>query len=117
MRRTASIKLSVSKEQGQKLFALTEAYLSACNQLVPYVIENRCWNRVALHNLSYSKIRAISPLGSQMVCNAIFSVCKAYKNRLIAKGEEIPVICFHRNRSIHFDKRTYTLRGNILSLY
>lgn len=117
MRRTASIKLLVSKEQGQKFFALTEAYLSACNQIVPYVIANRCWNRVALHNLSYSKIRAISPLGSQMVCNVIFSVCKAYKNRLIAKGEEIPVICFHRNRSIHFDKRTYTLRGNILSLY
>jgi putative transposase len=117
MKRTISIKLGVTKDQGQKLFELQEAYISACNQIVPFVIEHRCWNRVALHNLSYSKIRANSPLGSQMVCNAIFSVCKAYKNKLISKGEKIPLIQFRPSRSIHFDKRTYSLRGDSLSLY
>jgi putative transposase len=117
MQRTISIKLSVTKEQSEKLSALQEAYLSVCNQIVPIAIEHRCWNRVALHNLSYSKVRETSPLGSQMVCNAIFSVCKAYKNKLIAKGENIPVIRFHRHRSVHFDKRTYTIRGNGLTLY
>ena len=117
MQRTISIRLKTAKEQGGKLLLLQEAYHAACNDLVPYVVEHRCWNRVALHNLSYSKIRAKSFLGSQMVCNAIFSVCKAYKNRNIVKDEEVPVIQFRKNRSIHFDKRTYSIKGNIVSLY
>jgi IS605 OrfB family transposase len=117
MKRTISIKLETIKEQGQKFFNLGEAFFSACNQLVPFVIEHRCWNRVALHNLTYSTIRASSPLGSQMVCNAIFAVCKAYKNRNILKDEAVQPIRFHKNRSVHFDKRTYSIKGNVLSLY
>lgn len=117
MKRTISIRLEMTNEQSQKLLALREAYLAACNQIVPSVIEHRCWNRVALHHLVYKKVRASSPLGSQMVCNAIFSVCKAYKNRTISKEETVPTIRFHTNRSVHFDKRTYTIKGNTLSLY
>ena len=52
-----------------------------------------------------------------MVCNAIFAVCNAYKNRNIVKGETIPMVRFHKNRSVHFDKRTYTIKGDILTLY
>jgi IS605 OrfB family transposase len=52
-----------------------------------------------------------------MVCNAIFAVCKAYKNKTIIKEETMPVIRFHKNRSVHFDKRTYSIRGDTLSLY
>ena len=117
MKRTISIKLEPTKEQTDQLCNLREAFLSACNQLVPFVTEHHCWNRVALHHLSYKSIREHSGLGSQMVCNAIFAVCKAYKNRNILKGEEIPKIQFHKNRSVHFDKRTYSIKGNILSLY
>ncbi len=79
MLRTVSIKLDTTTEQSESLLALQAAYADACNALVPVVVENRCWNRVALHKLSYYDIRSGSPLGSQMVCNAIFSVCKAYK--------------------------------------
>ena len=117
MKRTISIKLEVTKEQSQQLLNLQEAFLSACNRLVSDVIEHRCWNRVALHNLTYSKIRESSPLGSQMVCNAIFSVCKAYSNRNISKEQIVPQIRFHKGRSVHFDKRTYSIKGNTLSLY
>ena len=117
MKRTISIKLETIKEQEQKFLNLRDAFLSACNQLVPFVMEHRCWNRVALHNLTYSTIRASSTLGSQMVCNAIFAVCKAYKNRNILKDEAMQPIRFHKNRSVHFDKRTYSVKGNILSLY
>jgi IS605 OrfB family transposase len=52
-----------------------------------------------------------------MVCNAIHAVCKAYKNRHILKEETVPVIRFHKGRSVHFDKRTYSMKGDILSLY
>ncbi len=117
MKRTISIKLKLTEGQPNQLRALNEEFLSACNQIVPLVVEHRCWNRVALHNLSYSPIRTCSRLGSQMVCNAIFAVCKAYKNKCILKGEIVPTIRFHKNRSVHFDKRTYSIRGNTLSLY
>lgn len=117
MQRTISISLDTLQEQEQDLLDLQESFCFACNSIVPRVVEYRCWNRVALHKLTYSKVRAISPLGSQMVCNAIFSVCKAYKNRNILKIDEVPTIRFHQNRSVHFDKRTYSIRGNILSLY
>jgi len=117
MKRTISISLETTQEQSQKLFALQEAFLAACNRIVPFAVEHRCWNRVALHTLTYSLIRASSPLGSQMVCNAIFAVCKAYKNKTISKEEIVPTIRFHKNRSIHFDKRTYSLKGDLLSLY
>ncbi len=109
MQRTISIKLEVTKEQSVLLRELQEAFVSACNQIVPFAVEQRCWNRVALHHLSYNRVRSVSNLGSQMVCNAIFSVCKAYKNRCLSK--------IHRNRSVHFDKRTYSLKNNTLSLY
>jgi len=117
MKWTISILLKTIPEQEQHLVKLQDAYRWVCNQIVPNVIEKRCWNRVALHHLVYNTIRKISPLGSQMICNAIFSVCKAYKAKSVGQGEFIPVIQFHKNRSVHFDHRTYTIKGNILSLY
>ena len=81
MLRTASIQLNTTSEQGQALAAMRAAYAEACNRLVPAVTEHRCWNRVALHHHAYSRLRADTHLGSQMTCNAIFSVCKAYQER------------------------------------
>ncbi len=118
MKRTISIKLKVKSTQDTgKLLALKDAFTSACNQVVPFAMENRCWNRVALHNFCYTEVRKKSSLGSQMVCNAIFATCKAYKNRNINKSEEMPKIQFRKNSSVHFDKRTYSIKGNVLSLY
>jgi putative transposase len=120
MLRTASIKVMVSPEQRAALKALQSAYAAACNQLVPVVQAHRCWNRVRLHQLIYNHLRETTPLGSQMVCNSIFSVCKAYKS-LKTRGRiridvPVPVIRFKRP-SVHFDKRTYTLKDQSLSLY
>jgi IS605 OrfB family transposase len=120
MHRTASIKLDTTPEQAKRLAALQAAYADACNRLVPVVIEHRCWNRVALHQRTYTRLRQETPLGSQMTCNAIFSVCKAYKAQRelgrIRKEVPVPALNFRR-ASIHFDKRTYTLTGDTLSLY
>jgi IS605 OrfB family transposase len=55
-----------------------------------------------------------------MVCNAIFSVCKAYKaqKKLGRIRKDAPVPAVHFNRaSVHFDKRTYAIHGERLSLY
>ena len=103
MKRTISIRLETCSLQGQKFYDLQDAYCKACNLIVPAVIENRCWNRFSLHHLVYSHVRQNSLLGSQMVCNAIFSVCKAYRAKAILPNEEVPLIEFHQNRSTHFD--------------
>lgn len=120
MMRTASIRLSASPQQDAALRALQHAYADACNRLVPIVREKRVWNRVALHNLAYSMLRSATPLGSQMCCNAIFSVCKAYTAQKalgrIRKDREVPAIQFER-ASVHFDKRTYSIQGDSVSLY
>jgi len=119
MLKTNSLKLKTTAEQAQGLSELQAAYSDACNQLVPFVVENRCWNRVALHNLAYSYLREKTSLGSQMCCNAIFSVCKAYKSQKALrkiKKDSVPEINFGR-ASVHFDKRTYSFKENSLSLY
>jgi len=119
MLRTASIRLDVSRDQAAALGALQAAYADACNRLVPTVTAHRCWNRVALHKLSYARLRKETPLGAQMVCNAIFSVCKAYKAQKelgrIKKDEPVPVVHFDP-ASVHFDKRTSSIKGEHVRL-
>ena len=117
MKRTISIRLDTISDQEKLLMQLQEAYYSACNQIVPDAVSNRCWNRVALHRLTYSKIRQTSSLGSQMVCNAIYSVCKAYRAKALLPEEMVPTICFRKGRSVHFDKRTYSIKNGTISLY
>ena len=118
MMRTASILLETSSSDAEALLALQSAYAEACSRLVPVVIEHRCWNRVALHQKTYSMLKETSPLGSQMKCNAIYSVCKAYRSQKelgrIRKNEPVPVIQFKR-ASVHFDRRTYTIKGDVIS--
>ena len=117
MKRTISIRLKISSEESKKLAQLQDAYFAVCNQISARAQKNRCWNRVALHHLVYKKMRQTFPLGSQMVCNAIFSVCKAYQAKGFLPKEEIPLIQFRRGRSVHFDKRTYKIKGEEVSLY
>lgn len=119
MLRTASIRLDTTAEQSSRLAALRAAYADACNFLVPIVREHRLWNRVALHQRAYTRLRQTTPLSSQMCCNAIHTVCKAYKAQKtlgrIKKDTPVPAIRFDR-ASVHFDKRTYSLKGEALSL-
>src|SRR5207253_8938327 len=79
--RTACIRLNVTPQQAARLSALRTVYAEACNRLVPLVQAARCWNRVALHQLGYRPLRQETSLGAQMACNAIFSVCKAYRSQ------------------------------------
>src|SRR6267142_2764390 len=120
MMRTASIRLKLTPEQAAKLSALRMAYAEACNWLVPLVQAARCWNRVDLHRLAYRGLRQQTSLGAQMVCKAIFSVCKAYRAQRalgrIRPDTPVPAVCFNR-ASVHFDHRTFTLKGEAVSLY
>ena len=118
MKRTISLKLILTEEQSIVLFETQKTFSDACNRIIPFAVENRCWNRVALHHLSYYSLRKCLPsLGSQMICNAIKKVCSSYKVLKIKKSQDVPALKFNQNGSVHYDKRTYTLRGNVLSLF
>ena len=121
MKRTISVKLLHTAEQAQAFTDLAEAFSASCNEIVPYAQENRCFNQVVLHHLAYHSVRDSYPrLGSQMTCNAIHKVASAYKtlqsNKGIKKGEPVPLIQFGP-KSVHFDKRTYSIKKNVLSLF
>ncbi len=120
MMRTASIRLDVTAEQSRRLATLRAAYADACNRLVAVVREQRLWNRVELHKLTYRALREATPLGSQMCCNVLDRVCRAYQAQKklgrIRKDAPVPVIRFD-HASVHFDQRTYTLKGDSVSLY
>lgn len=122
MKRTVSIKLNPTSEQSAKLDALQVEFALACNVIVPFSAPVKCSNRVALHHLCYYVVREQVPaLGSQMVCNAIANVVQSYKS-LVAnnpklKKEDWPVISFKQTSSVHFDKRTYSFKNGMLSLF
>ena len=118
MKRTISLKLVLTSDQSDRLVETQKAFAKACNEVVPFCSENRCWNQVALHHLSYYSVRESIPgLGSQMVCNAIKKVSSSYKALKIKKSEEVPTVTFRENTSVHYDKRTYTLKAGEVSLF
>jgi len=118
MKRTVALKLNLSQEDSDALLETQIAFSRACNQVVPFVVENRCWNRVALHHLCYYWIRENIPsLGSQMICNAIKKVCSSYKVLKIKKSQDVPAIFFKESGSVHYDKRTYSIKDKTLSLF
>jgi IS605 OrfB family transposase len=115
------LKLLATAEQSAALAALAGEFAGACNAIVPFVVEHRCWNRVALHHLAYYPVRDKFPkLGSQMVCQAVHRVADAYKtlkaNKGITRDAPVPEIRFDAS-SVAFDKRTYSLKGDTVSLF
>ncbi len=120
MRRTISIKLQTTDEQYERLTQLQQSFNKACNTVASIAMKNRCWNAVSLHHLSYYKLRPKQKektLGAQMVCNAIRAICSAYKVLKIRKTDQVPQISFRLRSSVHFDKRTYSLKDTSISLY
>ena len=122
MKRTMSLKLNLSSGQAEQLDALQTTFTVACNQAVPLAMSTKTTNRIKLHHLAYYAIREATPaLGAQMACNAVHQVAKAYKtllaNRPKLRAQDWPIVRFNSKSSVHFDKRTYSLRENTLSLF
>lgn len=122
-----SVPLTTLPGQLVRLKELQACFVEACNEIAPIAQRARCWNRVALHHLVYKDMRARFPgLGSQMVCNAIYSVCRAA--RLIYQGDlalrlpfdmaqELPLIRFLDNAPVYFDRHTLSIKRGVLSLF
>lgn len=122
------VQLNTSAEQVARLVALQAAFAQVCNALAPIVQKTRCWNRVALHHLAYHGLREQFPqMGSQMVCNAIYSVSRMCRIVLqhpaspwnIARlGERpLPLLQFQPSAPVYFDRHTLSLKAGRLSMY
>jgi hypothetical protein len=92
------------------------------------VQQTRVWNRVALHHMAYKGLRERFPaLGSQMVCNAIYSVSRAARVVFQAPGspfhhtrlanKPLPLLRFTDNCPVYFDRHTLSLKGTKASMY
>lgn len=121
------VTLSVNEMQRQRMLALQTEFCKACNFISPIASQNRCWNRVALHHLTYRSLRDQFPdLGAQMACNAIYAVCRAY--RLLyqlssapwSSGDVAaprPLIRFAESAPVFFDRHTLAVKPGQLSLF
>ena len=113
-----SIQLQVTEEERARLRALQQAFSEICNALVPVVWQNRCWNRVGLHHLAYHALRNRFPrMGAQMVCNAIYSVSRAYRIAPKAADKPLPFLKFLPSAPVFFDRHTVSIKDNQLSMY
>lgn len=128
MRTQLRLRLTTSPDQHARLLDLQTAFARLCNTLAPIVRDTRCWNRVALHHMSYKGLREQFPeIGSQMVCNAIYSVCRA--SRLVYQhpkspfnvsrlGERsLPLLRFADTCPVYFDRHTLSLKAGQVSMY
>ncbi len=120
--------LHASPEQQARLRALQVAFAQVCNALAPLVQQTRVWNRVALHHLAYRQLRERFPaLGSQMVCNAIYSVSRTCRTvyqhpsspfNLTRLGERpLPLLRFADSCPVYFDRHTLSLKAGQLSMF
>jgi hypothetical protein len=128
MEKRLIIPLTPSSEQIHYLKALQRNFVEICNSISPIVQASGCWNRVALHHMVYHKMRMQFPnLGSQMICNAIYSVSRAA--RIVLQHPKspwniennpslnLPRIIFLPQSPVFFDRHTLSLKGNRLSMY
>lgn len=113
MKRTIAIKLTLTESEAQALFVLQGTFSAACNRAAGIALAEKERNRIRLHHLCYYTLRKEFPeLGAQMCCNGIAKVAQALK----AFKRPRPVL-FKNGCSVHFDKRTYSLKGETLSLF
>ncbi len=128
MNSTLRIRLETTPAQHAKLLELQGVFAAVCNALAPVVQSTGCWNRVALHHLAYKALRQQFPaLGSQMICNALYSVSRA--SRLVYQhpqspfnlqrlaGRPLPCLRFLPQSPVYFDRHTLSLKAGQASMY
>lgn len=122
------IPLDIQPEQRERLAALQQAVAEVCNTLAPIVRDTRCWNRVGLHHLAYRSLRERFPqVGSQMICNAIYSVSRTCRllflhpqspfNITRHPDKPLPLLQFQPSLPVYFDRHTLSVKIGQLSMY
>jgi len=77
--KTIVCKLKVSKADKETLLKTMELFKEACNYISKVAWEQKCFNPVALHHLTYRKVRKMLKLPSNLCIEARDRVAKSYK--------------------------------------
>jgi hypothetical protein len=112
----------------RRIKLLQRQFISMANNIALVASHNHCWNRVALHQMVYYSMRARYPgLGSQMTCNAIYAVCRAFRYLFQhpassiklsnLKNEKLPKVVFLDHSPVFFDLHTMSFKENYLSVF
>lgn len=127
MQNEFTIKLNPTLDQERRIYLLQEQFASVCNEIYNHVQKNRCLNRVALHHLVYYEMRGRYPeMGSQIICNAIYAVCRSIRLLLgslksLSMGElnsvDLPNVSFSESSPVFLDRHTVNLKKDSLSIY
>jgi hypothetical protein len=123
-----TLPLHASAQQTTRLVELQCLFAQACNVLSVLARDHRCWNRVALHHLGYRRVREVFPaLGSQMACNAVYSVSRScrwvYQDpgspfNMARMGERpLPLLRFADSCPVYFDRHTVSVKAQRLSMF
>jgi hypothetical protein len=122
------LRLSANAQQHARLVALQVGFAELCNAISPVVQQTRVWNRVALHHMVYRPMRSRFPaMGSQMVCNAVYSVSRAARLVFQTAGsplhvnklgnKPLPLIRFTDRCPVYFDRHTLSVKGAQMSMF
>lgn len=120
--------LNVPEAHRARLLRLQAEFAAACNVVAPVARANRCWNRVALHHLVYRELRERFPqLGSQMACNAVYSVARVYRALTSVPASPwcldgrpdrgLPLVRFADDAPVYFDRHTLSIKNGVLSMF
>lgn len=103
--KTVVCKLDTTEEEFKKLIDTVKAFRDACNYISEVAWDNKCFNPVALHHLTYYKTREMFKLPANLAVRARDRVAKSYKiNR--KKQHKF------KQLSMDLDKRLFTLFRN-----
>lgn len=118
LQRTLVLPLDITPEQYEIFVGLADSYNSMWDSLVSWCSNNHSTNRTKIQKDNYARLRAKYPeLLSQFVCIAIRDVAGAVrswnsnhpKRRWNLKASR-------KKKTINYDLRVMSLRGNLLSL-
>lgn len=128
MNSVVRLTLNPAADQVKRLTELQHTFADVCNALSPLVQQTRCWNRVALHHMAYKQLRQQFPgLGSQMVCNAIYSVSRSCRivyqhptspfNVARLGDRPLPRLQFVPQSPVYFDRHTLSIKNGQASMF
>jgi hypothetical protein len=96
------------------LVALQQQFANACNFVAEIASSNDCFSRIRLHHIAYKATRERFPqLGSQLVSNAIYSVCRKAR---IDQSKASELLKFDEFSPVIFDRHTLSLKLSTLSI-
>jgi putative transposase len=101
---TLKIKLETTEQAAQSLSETQNAYAIALNRTSDVAFEQKVFNSVALHHVTYRDVRELTQLPANLVCSARNVVAEAYKRDKTIHHR------WKETAAMRYDARTLTVK-------